>query len=127
MATLEDAAVAKKLQKIMSRVEPRGSCLEYYKGTTKGNYGRYHMCYPYEGQSFKAQMTASRAVYILEKRRPDMVGEPDTGHVSHLCHNSRCVNIEHLHLEHPSSNEQRKACKIKRECQGSCNPPCIFS
>ena len=127
----EVAGVKRKLDKILSKTKSVGpiGCLEYSVGTTRGKYGRYHMTYPPiepQGSSFKAQMTASRAVYILHKRRPDMVGEPGTGHVSHLCHNPKCVNIEHLHLESQIANERRKPCQFKKECQGTCDPVCIF-
>ena len=124
-----DVLVGEKLKKILENAKSVGSCLEYGVGKTKGNYGRYHMCYPSLEpgiKSFKAQMTASRAVYILSKCRPDMIGEPGTGHVSHLCHNPRCVNIAHLHLESPAANCRRQTCQFKKKCQGSCEPPCIF-
>jgi hypothetical protein len=93
-------------------------------GKTKGNYGRYHMCYPSLGpgmKSFKAQMTASRAVFILHYHRPDMIAEPGTGHVSHLCHNPRCVNVAHLHLESPEANNRRKTCQFNRESRAHVN------
>ena len=127
----EHVLVGEKLEKLLQNAKPVGSigCLEYGIGKTKGNYGRYHMCYPsFEPgmKSFKAQMTASRAVYILTKRRPDMIGEPGTGHVSHLCHNPRCVNIAHLHLESPAANCRRQTCQFNKKCQGSCDPACIF-
>ena len=48
--------------------------------------------------------------------------------VSHLCHNKKCVNIEHLNYETPVTNNQRKTCNSNRVC--CCNhygePNCIF-
>ncbi len=130
MAVYLDSIVQEKLDKILQKTVLTGptGCLEYGVGKTKGNYGRYHMSYPTleAGTSLKAQMTAHRAVYILSKRRPDMIGEPGTGQVSHLCHNPRCVNIAHLHLESPAANCQRQACQLKKKCQGFCDPACIF-
>ena len=131
MAGVVEAECQEKLSKILKKATPTVfGCLEYNVGKTKGNYGRYHMCYPSLGagmmKSFKAQMTAHRAVYILHHHRPDMIGEPGTGHVSHLCHNPRCVNVAHLHLESPEANNRRKNCHFKRECQGTCEPTCIF-
>lgn len=131
MAASVEGIVREKLASLLKNTKHVGSigCLEYGVGKTVGIYGRYHMRYPSLEPgivSFRAQMTASRAAYILHKRRPDMIGEPGTGHVSHLCHNSRCVNIAHLHLESPATNCQRKPCQFKKKCQGSCDPVCIF-
>ena len=131
MAALYEAVMCEqKLVKIMSETVPAGpvGCLEYYVGSRIGNYSRYRMSYP-QGPGLpdiRAQMTAHRAVYILTYRRADMIGEPCTGHVSHLCHNSRCVNVTHLTLEPSAANTQRQFCVSLQQCRGSCVPACIF-
>lgn len=126
MAALD--AVAVKLQKLLANAEPTGpfGCLNYKYGKGMGNYARYHMRYPLGPHSpaISAQMHASRAVYIFHHRRPDMVGEPGTGQISH-CNNPRCVNIKHLTLESAASNCQRKHCKAANTCLG-CIPPCMY-
>ena len=116
-----------KLAKILQKASPTPfGCLEYYSGKTKGGYSRYHLRYPVPSGSVKAQMTASRAVYILHHRRPDLIGIPETDQVSHLCHNPRCVRIAHLHLESQEANNRRKPCNFQGQCQGACVPNCIF-
>ena len=123
-------AVSLKLEAMLAKTEASGplGCLNYKYGTSKDiNYARYHMAYPSGPYSpaVSGQMLASRAVYIFYHRRPDMVGEPGTGQVSHLCHNPRCINIKHLTLESAASYSQRKSCKAANKCM-ECNPPCMF-
>jgi hypothetical protein len=131
MAADKTDRIGKKLNKLLAKGDRLGTigCLEYRLGKTKGNYGRYHMCYPNltpEHPPFRAQMTASRAVYILHERRPDMIAETGTGQVSHRCHNPKCMEFKHLTLETQELNEKRKGCKGKPpKCHG-CEPPCIF-
>lgn len=36
--------------------------------------------------------------------------------VSHLCHNSLCVNSDHLNIEHQKINKNRQKCNGKRIC-----------
>lgn len=39
-------------------------------------------------------------------------------HVSHLCHNKLCVNIEHLSYEQSVINAQRNSCFSAKKCFG---------
>ena len=126
MAGIE-SQVEKKLQRLLQNTTPVGGCLLYKFGKHKGGYGRYHITYPHPKPGYpklEAYMTSSRAAYILYHRRPDLIGN-GTDQVSHLCSVSRCVNIEHLHLESQSTNEWRKRCQALGECQG-CDPMCLF-
>ncbi len=43
-----------------------------------------------------------------------------TMHVSHLCSNSRCFNIQHLVLEDPRANNSRKNCLVSVACPCGC-------
>ena len=43
---------------------------------------------------------------------------PSTVHVSHICHNRKCVNFKHFSREPPSVNNQRKVCKQNGVCGG---------
>ena len=48
-------------------------------------------------------------------------------HVSHLCHNARCVQIHHLSYEDATINANRKVCKLNQHCTGHSDlPKCIF-
>ena len=40
------------------------------------------------------------------------------GDVSHLCHNSVCVSLDHLSLEDSSINKNRQICLAQGRCQG---------
>jgi len=65
-----------------------------------------------------------RVKYIVETGRFDIQGL----HVSHLCHSSTCVNIDHLSLEPAHVNNNRKGCLSRGHCHGEHGeyPPCIF-
>ena len=39
-------------------------------------------------------------------------------HISHLCHEKKCVRREHLSLERPHVNKQRDNCKKEGTCFG---------
>lgn len=42
-------------------------------------------------------------------------------HVSHLCHNKLCVNLDHLSLEPASVNLARRTCVKENKCLGHTN------
>lgn len=47
--------------------------------------------------------------------------------VSHLCHNSLCVNPDHLAWESQATNTSRNACVINRQCsQHGGQPDCLL-
>jgi len=62
----------------------------------------------------------------------------DNDQISHLCHNTRCINKEHLIVETKAANLARNLCKgwshMKHRdewinvcaIKGQCNPPCIL-
>lgn len=39
-------------------------------------------------------------------------------HVSHLCHNKKCISINHLSYEPQAINIKRNMCKLNGECSG---------
>lgn len=48
--------------------------------------------------------------------------------ISHLCHNSNCMNTSHFSLEPHSTNNNRKRCRINQACSGhQPYPNCMFS
>ena len=52
---------------------------------------------------------------------------PDGFVVSHLCHNTLCVNASHLNLEKIAMNNKRKECFNSNECVGhGREPKCIL-
>lgn len=45
---------------------------------------------------------------------------------SHLCHNNRCVKIEHLRWESGDDNKKRERCHKKKECTCRLQPGCLL-
>ena len=79
-------------------------------------------------QDIHMTMTVHRAMYLVEN--PNLFHseyEIKRIHVSHLCHNSLCVKIDHLHLEPAIINQRRRRCNARKVCYGHRNrPDCIF-
>ena len=77
-------------------------------------YGRQQVHYP-DGSS--SGIHAHRLMYICTKQHflPRVPGIID---VSHLCHNSLCIRFDHLSLEPPVINSNRKVCKRRKNCHG---------
>lgn len=51
----------------------------------------------------------------------------DIDQVSHLCHNSLCIDPNHLSREPAATNNQRKSCNSNQNCTGhEPYPDCIF-
>ena len=67
-------------------------------------YGRLKVTFP-NGE--KKLLLAHRFMYMLHFNVTDLPGSMD---VSHLCHNSLCINPLHLSLEPKHVNASRKMC-----------------
>ncbi len=99
--------------------------------TAQSYQGRYpQKKIKFHNQGWKP-MYAHRVVYAIYSM--ETIGAPDQQdyHVSHLCHNKRCVQFLHLTFEHISVNGLRKACAAKQSClkheyEGKILPECIF-
>lgn len=121
----DDEKIESKLHRIYHKCTRHGHCLVVDEGSSKNNSGyfRYLLIYPgYRG----VNTTMHRAVYVLEKRRPDIIRNHSAGHVSHLCGTKSCVEISHLVLESSADNNRRITCHESRICSGGCSPPCII-
>lgn len=110
------ATISKKTQ-----LKPSTGCL-LWKGAVKkckgrrgGGYGIINVHLP--GHDSRTLMRVHRLAYIVH------TGNfiPQQNDVSHLCHNSLCVNFHHLSLEPRKINNARKVCHRKRQCQGHGN------
>ena len=94
------------------------------KGQRGGGYGIMNVRMP--GSHSRTTMRVHRLAYIIHTGSliPQDRQEYD---VSHLCHNSLCVNIHHLSLEPHCINNTRKICKRQKECKGHGDyRPCIL-
>ena len=50
---------------------------------------------------------------------------PDDMDCSHLCWNSKCVNMEHVIVEPHGANGERKKCALQNNCTGHLLYNCI--
>lgn len=78
-------------ERLRSRTERVGECLEWQGAVTSSGYGIL--------SDGGALTTAHRAAYELANGPI-----PDGMHVDHICHNRRCVAPEHLRLATPRQN-----------------------
>ena len=63
-------------------------------------------------------------IYYLRKGQTPKENE----NISHLCHKTLCVNVDHLTIEPHRVNCQRTRCNERKECLGHEQyPSCIFS
>ena len=122
-AMSDDQKICRKLEKIYRRCHPTEyGCKVFAGSTTAQGYGRYHLTYPGAGS---VNTTVHKAVYILERKEPDLIRDREGRQVSHLCGTKLCTNIEHLVLENASKNRFRCSCQKQNKCDG-CQPPCII-
>jgi hypothetical protein len=86
-----------------------------------------HMPHKYRGlpemQSFPGRWPVARLVLLCNNLMPPKDEEVVA---SHLCHNSRCVNYQHLVWESHAANMIREKCHDKKKCQCGKTPKCIF-
>jgi hypothetical protein len=122
----DEEKIRVKLAKIYSQFEPHNGCMlpTNKRATMANGYLRYFLRYPGEGP---CNTTLHRAVYVLEKRAPEVLRNKAAGQVSHRCGNKTCINISHLVLEQPSQNCDRRRCHLDRKCYGhEGTPECVI-
>lgn len=78
------------------------------------------------GDTKRKKRYAHRIAYMYAHRLlEDQLGK--NKHVSHRCHNTLCVNPEHLSLEDPAVNNARTLCVRSKGCLGHGEKKdCIF-
>lgn len=106
-----------------SVVAPNGDCVLWTSTTSKdGKYGVLSYKHPTENKWKK--ITVHRLAYMLSINNLNIDPNLDC---SHLCHNSLCVNVEHLSLESKPINNNRNTCLRRGFCQNHENlPPCML-
>lgn len=60
-------------------------------------------------------MHVHRVAYMAEY---EIIISQNMGDVSHLCHNTLCVNVKHMAVEPHSTNMDRSICKSMNLCRG---------
>ena len=126
---MEDDFIKKYTARIKreTQLAPNGECIIWTGCTAKGRgeclYGKIYVKFlrddKYKWQVFRVH----RLAYILHVRAEI----PENMHCSHRCHNSLCVNVEHLTIEHAFVNSNRRSCATAMKCFGHCEAPsCLF-
>lgn len=99
---------------IMSVIDKKsvsvGNCLKWHGTVDTDGYGQLR--FMLRGRRVKVRV--HRAVYFLETGQ---VLDPKI-HVSHLCHNKLCINLNHLNYEPQGVNNARKVCFNEGVCTG---------
>jgi len=110
------------LAKVESKLHilPGTECKLWTGGPKTGMYGKIKVYFPTNGTTggiwSPKTVRVHRLVYMLNI--PAFNIEPQDYHVSHVCHQSKCCDINHLSLEPCSTNMQRKTCKTEKCCLG---------
>jgi hypothetical protein len=88
--------------------------------TSNGKYGVLNCKFP--NAIGWTKIHAHRLAYMIKSKKFNYQGFD----VSHLCHNSKCINTEHLSLEPHGFNNSRMTCVSVGKCLGHPCPlhPC---
>lgn len=86
-------------------------CHLWYGDSNQDGYGIIRPLFRNKKQTF----TVHRLQYFLANNCK--FSNPNY-HVSHLCHNKKCINIEHLSFEPAEINVARNHCKRTKTCYG---------
>ena len=101
------------------------ACVQWNGAISKNGYGFVHLNLP---NKKKLHTTAHRVAFMLNQKIFEIPKKDSDGnilHVSHLCHNTTCVNAEHLSLEPQQLNQERKMC-VKSGCCLGHSPACLL-
>lgn len=107
-----------KLNRLLERkTRPDGHCI-LWTGQQKFGYGILEFRFRRQ----KVKLRVHRVRMYIHTSCTHM----GDNHVSHLCHNKLCINIEHLSCEPASINNRRQVCRNNGECTGHYGyPRCI--
>ena len=93
---------------------PNGTCIEYKTSSSSSGQDRYiQTSRTINGRKIHARV---HRVALLKKIR--QVELPDSMEASHLCHNKKCMNIDHLIAEPHDINMSRYTCAYMRTSTG---------
>ena len=103
------------LQSVDFKSKDEGACRIWRLCENSSGYPQHRVTTP--GKSFTESV--HRMMYWLTSGKP-------RAQVSHLCHNKRCVRLEHLRDESASLNSERNTCNKEKSCNGHTDaPPCM--
>ncbi len=94
-------------------VEGPHGCQICKLGGFRKKYSTVSVKFPWKAKS--ETVSSHRFMYMLTHNNFEM---KEKEHVSHLCHNNRCVNPEHLSLEPALVNSRRETCRyiVPKRC-----------
>ena len=103
-----DEWIEKQKTRLFENSEAHGShgCLLCKLGGGKFRYSTVTVTFPWNKQ--KKTVSSHRFSYMLHIKKFDISSDM---HVSHRCHNMRCVNPEHLSFEPNIVNQDRQTCR----------------
>ena len=119
-SNLQSFLIKKFLEHPGSTLAENGECQLYNGPTRKDNY-----CYLtyFDSAADRNKMSSiQRLSYWLA--HPKLSLSPKM-HVSHLCHNKRCIKPEHLVYETAKDNCGRRPCARAGQCLGGHAPACL--
>ena len=97
-----------------SHIGENQECIIWHGPLTKdGKYGLISISNPVSGIWQKKK--AHRLSFMIHIKNLDLNSDLDC---SHLCHNSLCVNPDHISLEPHHINNNRIHCKNEMKCSG---------
>ena len=100
------------------------ACYMWVGAKELNKYGRIRVTWP---DGSKCTERAHRVAYMTEhKVFKEEICQGKRQEVSHLCHNSLCVNTDHLCLESHETNMERTLCKSRGQCSALHEPFCLF-
>ena len=107
--------------------EEEGGCRSWLGKAHQGQYGKTHIRIRDDNGLLviNTTITCHRAIFMATNK---VLLDNSDNDVSHLCHNARCININHLFLEHHTINMSRIQCKNDGECHGhpAPSPNCML-
>jgi hypothetical protein len=109
------ATYSKKLED-NSHLSVNGECTiwnGYFRLRRRHQYGETKAMWP--GQTGRqVKLSVHRLAYFLS--HPEQIGMP--GDCSHMCHNTLCINADHIGLEPSRINKKRQTCVSTNICPG---------
>lgn len=112
------------LKNTVKETEGARGCVLWQKGLTKDGYGRVRNPFTKNGE-----VHAHRLMFMVVNKCKQLPVKDGTGRllqVSHLCHQKRCINFDHLTLEPNTTNMDRAACNKQQTSTRHHQPHCIF-
>ena len=107
---------------------PHGTCVEYATA-----HHQYTNKYIQTSRTINSKRINSRTNTVALLKKIKLTELPDGLEASHLCHNKRCMSVDHIVAEPHEINMSRNTCAYMRNLTGdkaycsNSNPTCVRS